>query len=390
MIRAHLPALACLSILCGMLFAGLTPFHSPKNVVSWLANQNGLSFGRQGIVLSSGTFQMTTSDTVASCSLEIWVQPGVMEDSSVFLSFATPENHEKFLLKQYTSSLIMTHNEEPDHRAVNVGVENVFHQSKPVFLTFTSDEQGTVVYIDGALVDKFPHFQLGKDLTGQLVVGGSPVAPDGWRGEVLGLAIYNRKLTPAQVREHFETWTKNGRSEPLNSEQPVALYLFDEHAGSVIHNAVHSGVDLNIPERYMLPYQRFLEPFWQEYGPGRTHLKDVLVNIVGFMPLGLCFYAYWTLVRPIKRAAMITMFLGFALSLTIEVLQSFLPTRNSGTTDLITNTFGTFLGLKLYGWKTARAIVEKVYQIPAAGQRPTAENHVAGAEPRSRPPSPLR
>src|SRR6266478_4758004 len=178
MIRAHLPILVCLSILCGMLFAGLTPFHHPKNAVTWLANQNGLSFDRHGIVLSSGTFQMTTSDT-ASSSLEIWVQPEHVQDSSVFLSFATPENHEKFLLTQYTSSLILTHKMEPDHRATNVGVENVFRESKPVFLTVTSDEQGTVVYIDGALAGKFPHFQLGNDFTGQLVIGGSPVAPDG-------------------------------------------------------------------------------------------------------------------------------------------------------------------------------------------------------------------
>ncbi len=366
MISAHLPILVCLSILCGMLFAGLTPFHHPKNAVTWLANQKGLNFDRHGIVLSSVTFQMTTSDTAASSSLEIWVQPEHVQDSSVFLSFATPEDHEKFLLRQYTSSLILTHKKEPDHRVANVGVENVFRQSKPVFLTVTSDEQGTVVYINGALADKFPHFQLGKDLTGQLVVGGSPVAPDGWRGQVLGLAIYRRNLTPAQVREHFETWTKNGRIEPSSDEQPIALYLFDEHSGSVIHNAVRSGVDLNVPQRYLLPYQRFLEPFWQEFGPGRTHLKDILVNIVGFMPLGFCFYAYWSLVRPVKHAAMMTMLVGFALSLTIEVLQSFLPTRNSGTMDLITNTLGTFLGLKLYGWRTARAIVEKVYQMPAA------------------------
>jgi VanZ family protein len=368
MIRAHLPILVCLSILCGMLFAGLTPFHRPQNAVSWLANQNGLSFGRHGIVLSSGAFPITASDTLASSSLEIWVQPGPVQESNVLLSFATPENHEKFLLRQYHSSLILTSNMEPDHRATNVGVEKDFHQTKPVFLTITSDEQGTLVYIDGAQADRFPHFQAGKDFIGQLVLGSSAVADDGWRGQVRGLGIYRRALTPAQVREHFETWTKHGRVQPSSGEQPIALYLFDEHAGSVIHNAVRSGVDLNIPERYLLPHQRFLEPFWQEYAPGRTHLKDILVNIFGFMPLGFCFYAYWSLVRPIGRAAMFTMFVGFALSLTIEVLQSFLPTRNSGTSDLITNTFGTFLGIKLYGWSTARAIIGKVYQIPPAGQ----------------------
>jgi VanZ family protein len=193
------------------------------------------------------------------------------------------------------------------------------------------------------------------------------VKNDTWRGWLRGLAIYNQELTPAQVRRHFETWTKQGRPEPLSGEQAIAIYLFDEHAGSVVHNAVRPGIDLSIPERYLLLYQRFLEPFWQEYKPGWSHFRDILVNVFGFVPLGFFFYGYWSSVRPIRNAILVTTVLGFALSLTIEVAQSFLPTRNSGTMDLITNTLGTFLGIKLHGSKTARVILEKIYRVPVRG-----------------------
>ena len=138
----------------------------------------------------------------------------------------------------------------------------------------------------------------------------------------------------------------------------MALYLFDEHAGRVIHNQVSSGPDLYIPDRYLVLDQILLQPFWQEFHPTRGYLKDVLMNIAGFVPFGFLFCAYLSLACRIKRPALVTILLGLALSFTIEFLQWFLPTRDSGTTDLITDTLGTAIGARFYRsnfWRTVSA-----------------------------------
>jgi hypothetical protein len=42
-------------VLAGMLVAGLWPFHSPRNQVTWLADGHGARVGRHGTILCSGS-----------------------------------------------------------------------------------------------------------------------------------------------------------------------------------------------------------------------------------------------------------------------------------------------------------------------------------------------
>jgi glycopeptide antibiotics resistance protein len=102
------------------------------------------------------------------------------------------------------------------------------------------------------------------------------------------------------------------------------------------------------PEQYLIQDEALLKPFWREFALSQGYWESVLKNIVGLVPLGFFFYSWVSRRTSARRAALITTILGAIVSITIEVLQAQLPTRQSGTTDILTNTLGTWLGVVCY------------------------------------------
>ena len=357
--RKNVLILLCAAVLVVILTAGLWPFHAPKNQVSWLRNGNGLHFGKYGIVLSPEVSRIAGSKEGIDCSVEIWLQPDHSDKGGTILAFYTLANRDVlFSVHQSIDDLFLRRVTVYQQQVTpaKLYVEHVFRENKQLFVTITSNAQGTAVYVNGALVRTSPRFGLSsKDLTGQIVVGNHPLRENGWQGQLRGLAIYNRELTASQVSRHYDAWTTN-RNEDLVNEGPVALYLFNEHTGNVVHNQMNPGMDLHIPEHFLVLHAPFLERPWDEFHPGWGYWKNVLINISGFVPFGFFFCAYFVSVRQLDRAVLATLIMGGVVSLTIEALQAFLPTRDSGITDIITNTLGTAIGAMLYSCESVQSL----------------------------------
>ena len=379
--RHLLLGIACIASLSGILVAGLWPFHSPRNEVTWLKDRNGLLFGEYGTVMSTGALAGTGSSDPQPCSLELWLEAAT-DNGGTILSFYTPDNPLQLSLYQSHTDFVLQSRRSispGQARGQRIYVNDVFPEGRPVFVTITSGVQGTAVYVNGtrpifvtitsgvrgtfvygngALPGTAQGFQLTPcDCTGRLIVGDSPRRQSTWSGQVRGLAIYASELAAPTVRRHYDTWTKMGRPDIAEQEHTAALYLFDEHAGNIVHNHVGTGADLFIPRAYTVLDKPFLRPDWDEFSMSWGYWMNNLKNVAGFVPLGLCFCAYFAFIRKNKRAGLVTIIFGFVISLNIEVLQGYLPTRDSGTTDLITNTLGTWMGVVLYN--AARAQWER-------------------------------
>lgn len=346
----------CLVIFGVMLAAAFWPFRlHPKNHVTWLGGEQGLRFGGGGIVLSANQLELPDSGMPDGVSLEIWLEPTQEKYSAALLAVSSRANPDQFRLRQARDALLVL--EEPYAR---LWVSHVFQAHKRSFIAISSSIRGTTVYVDGAPTEKSSGFRVTeKDVSGQLIVGSSPDAYDTWRGEFLGMALFGHELTSTQVSEHYQAWL-HGRPEVLKNDQPAALYVFAERAGDIVHNQISSGSDLVIPQSFRIPFKPFLKAPWREFYFNRGYFRDVFINVSGFVPFGFFFCMYFSCGPASRRTVLLTIVLGAVFSLSIEVLQWYIPVRDSGTTDILTNTLGTALGAMLCRSGTLQTLFDRL------------------------------
>lgn len=356
--------IACIAATVVLLMAGLWPFNPfPHNQVTRLPTGNGVEFGDHGIIFSSGPFVSPSSTNPSPCSLEIQLQPKIilLHNSATLLVFYTPENPLQFRLMQYRDELLIRKSYRDANKklkSVEIELEHAFTRDEPVSFLVTSGPHATVAYRNGIRAGASKRMELScVDFSGQLVLGDSAISDNPFQGKLMALAIYQREITPAEISS-----ASQGTLPMLNSaddDRMMARYTFAEGSGKVIHNRAGSAPDLYIPRAFRLLHQPFLTPPWKEFTFDRPYAYDVAINVAGFVPFGFILCAYLSWQRRWNRAAIITILAGAAISLTIEVLQSFIPSRFSGVTDLITNTSGTALGVALFRWRPIQKLVSK-------------------------------
>jgi VanZ family protein len=239
-----------------------------------------------------------------------------------------------------------------------MGTRDVLKKGEKRFVTITSGADGTNIYVDGILLKSSPRFHLfsmNEKPSGRILLGNSPKGGEYWTGNLLSLAIYDRVLTGEEVSQHFPLHFHE--SKKSGGDEPVSFYLFDEHSGTLAHDSVGSH-HLLIPPRFKVLKKTILVPPWEDFRFTRSYLMDVITNILGFIPFGFLLSAYLRLRKPasIYRILFISVLVAGCISLSIELIQVYLPTRSSQLTDVITNISGAALGVILFNFYQRRSI----------------------------------
>jgi len=281
----------------------------------------------------------------------MWVRPAGGENSSTLLAFYGPNGATGVTLQRSLTDLRL--DRETGARPVKSYVNDVLYDGKLVFITIVIGARGTTVYQEGALARRLsqPRATPG-DCSGSFGLGHPASGHTSWQGEIHGLAIYRRELTPEEVQENYRSWQAVGHPGERTSGKPEALYLFAEKGGSVVRDSGSSGVSLMIPAQYRNIQRTWLQSPCGAFELHWGYVQDILVNVVGFVPFGFALSLFLVSASRVRRVGAWAIFGGLCVSLVIETLQVYLPTRNSDLTDVLTNTLGASLGAAIYAlWR---------------------------------------
>jgi len=337
------------------LFFGLKPkgYHF-SNDVTWLTKPPGIRFNGYGIVYTEPIKALSKAGDINAngFSIEIALKPATYHKNgfNFLFSIHNGDDGKQLVIGQYRSSLIVMNGDDYDHKrkTKRIAVKLAENFSTPQFVTITTGREGTCIYLDGWL------FRTQRDLTlkipegedARFLLGNSVYGKHNWQGDVLGLAVYQHPLAEQEVAKHFKHWFKDKSLLFAIESKPVALYVFDEKHGEKVMDRAVGNFDVHIPSKMKVLNKKILSFSWSRLKFNTEFFEDVMINLIGFIPLG--FFLNATFVKAgggfERRGVLITVILCFFLSLFIEVLQAWIPSRSSDVLDLVLNTAGGGFG----------------------------------------------
>lgn len=259
------------------------------------------------------------------------------------------EGRELFFLGQWRASLVLRIFEGERLHRLRYRETGAGGLQKDVTRTIVvrSDNHGLTLFVDGvpARTRSGVDFSLllDKPMRAWMVLGNSPTGEHPWRGDLHSLSFFPEALSPDDI--------KSGGTPPL------IHYGFSEGSGAVCRGGTDSRYDLVIPAVFRTPKKGVLVAPWRVQKFDRSFWKDVFINIIGFIPFGFAARAWLRKDGEQKNASRtaIALLLGAGISLLIELLQVYLPSRDSSLTDVMNNVLGTYIGARLF--QAARALL---------------------------------
>lgn len=344
-----------------LFIAGLWPFtFNPKNNVHWIENKPGIYIKKDSIIYSEQLSPRLYKKLISAngFSIETILRPDETFTHGLrfILACGAVGRQYNFALGQRRDGLLffLKTMEPPGGENIHtIEIKNIFAAPCRKHLVITCDNGMTKLFVDGSLVKhvEIPGTFSNWDKNARIFVGNDDSGEHSWEGDIYKIAIYER----AMGLEIFS-------SEKIKSNEIKSLLYYDFEVlapKDVIkdHGGQNFEQDLFIPKYFNVLGKTILSLPNRYFLLSTAFLKDVFINVSGFIPLGVIIFLWIMFSGGSTRCAFCSsIMLGFTISVSLEVIQIFLPLRSSSCVDLFNNILGSFIGAYL-----CRELLKKGY-----------------------------
>lgn len=330
----RLRRIAFVLVLVVTLVAGLrTRGHQFQNRVQAASSGLGLQFEAYGVAYTDEVLDPDVASELNEEGFEIFLSLGPQHrDRNGFAILAqihSGEDATQLVVGRWSDHLIVMNGDDYKNRFPHPRITAALteaRKSEGVDVLVRSTSSGSEIHFGGQRVAGRAGMRLtipSSPRSGRIVLGNAVTGQHPWSGEMRSF-----ELRPAG---------------PSGAVPLVRYRLGDVHADGGPGEGELASV-LTVPCWDVVLDKRFLTlPFDHQFEFTRRFVGDVALNLIGFIPLGgmlMLVRARIPRMRPLPSAIVI----AAMLSLLIEALQAWIPSRSSSALDLALNTMGGALG----------------------------------------------
>lgn len=351
--------LLVLTVMMIVLFFGLRPKTWPiTNNVHWIPEQKALSFHHPGIAYVDDVHIFNNKQHSGEFTIQIIVAPESVGKPGFrpVLMMHDGDDHSQLTIWHWGTSVIVMNGDDYDYsrKWPRLYAIDALTPGEASFITVTSSNLGTSLFINSILVKKIKNWKLTIPNTGkklQLILGNSVYGKHSWEGEIYGLALHGKALSPERVKRHYDKWLRQRNFTADSMDELLLLYTFNEYEdeGRLVSDRTGRNQPLQLPFRQVVLKKTFLSSPGHNFTPNQSFFVDAVLNLIAFIPMGAVIY-YWSRRSkslPRRYEAQVIVAFCFFLSLSMEISQAWLPNRTSSWLDLVLNTLGAWLGVLL-------------------------------------------
>ncbi len=349
-----------------ILFFGLNPTTWPdKNTTQLLPNADGLHFHNPGFSYVDSLTSIQKEKVENGFSIVLKFSVGSIQNRGFKPLVVLHDGNDstQLTISQWERSIIVMNGDDYTYsrREPRISADNFLEKDIPTCITITTGSAGTYLFSNGLTVQKSDKLHLTIPTDGEplrLVLGNSAYGNHSWEGILYELALYDNQLPPERMHTRCAVAPDDTAIEADTKDTLLLHYAFKADSEDAMRDLSGNNASLRIPSRPLALKTSFLAVPWQGFILDQNLIVDIIINFLGFIPFGAALFARFRLsyadmnIRPI----MVTGLLCFFLSLSIELLQGWLPYRTSSMLDLALNTTGGLVGALLFHFALSSAV----------------------------------